>query len=164
LIYQQRTALIRAAGQFSRPDRDELARRKKDGAKATKRKMENETEPLVKKQELDLLESAIFMAPKLLAAAELENKETLELETPRQCYVCKTDFTKMHHFYDTMCTDCGDFNYAKRFQTANVKGRLLSLRVHDKNRLSYYTDVASWWSNGYRAHFSRILHCVLGRT
>jgi hypothetical protein len=41
------------------------------------------------------------MAPKLLAAAELENKETLELETPRQCYVCKTDFTKMHHFYDT---------------------------------------------------------------
>jgi hypothetical protein len=32
-------------------------------------------------------ESAIFMAPKLLAAAELENKETLELETPRQCYV-----------------------------------------------------------------------------
>jgi tRNA U54 and U55 pseudouridine synthase Pus10 len=71
------------------------------------------------------------MAPKLLAAAELENKETLELETPRQCYVCKTDFTKMHHFYDTMCTDCGDFNYAKRFQTANVKGRLLSLRVHD---------------------------------
>jgi tRNA U54 and U55 pseudouridine synthase Pus10 len=51
------------------------------------------------------------MAPKLLAAAELENKETLELETPRQCYVCKTDFTKMHHFYDTMCTDCGDFNY-----------------------------------------------------
>jgi 3-oxoacyl-ACP reductase-like protein len=84
----------------------------------------NETEPLVKKQELDLLESAIFMAPKLLAAAELENKETLELETPRQCYVCKTDFTKMHHFYDTMCTDCGDFNYAKRFQTANVKGQV----------------------------------------
>jgi hypothetical protein len=32
---EQRTALIRAAGQFSRPDRDELARRK-DGAKATK--------------------------------------------------------------------------------------------------------------------------------
>jgi hypothetical protein len=42
------------------------------------------------------------MAPKLLAAAELENKETLELETPRQCYVCKTDFTKMHHF-TTQC-------------------------------------------------------------
>jgi 3-oxoacyl-ACP reductase-like protein len=62
------------------------------------------------------------MAPKLLAAAAAENKETLELETPRQCYVCKTDFTKMHHF--TTRTDCGDFNYAKRFQTANVKGQV----------------------------------------
>ena len=31
---EQRTALIRAAGQFSRPDRDELARRKKDGGPA----------------------------------------------------------------------------------------------------------------------------------
>jgi hypothetical protein len=27
----QRTALIKAAGMFSRPDRDELSRRKKDG-------------------------------------------------------------------------------------------------------------------------------------
>jgi predicted phage gp36 major capsid-like protein len=38
---EQRTALIRAAGQFSRPDRDEL-HAEKDGAKATKRKMEKD--------------------------------------------------------------------------------------------------------------------------
>jgi NAD(P)-dependent dehydrogenase (short-subunit alcohol dehydrogenase family) len=30
----------------------------------------------------------------------------------------------MHHFYDAMCSDCGDLNYAKRFQTANVKGQI----------------------------------------
>jgi ribosomal protein L33 len=23
-----------------------------------------------------------------------------------------------------LCTDCGDFNYAKRFQTADVKGQI----------------------------------------
>jgi len=121
----QRTALIKAAGQFSRPDRDELARRKKDGVKANKRKMEKRDRTARKETGIRFArESAVFMAPKLLAAAELENKETLELETPRQCYVCKIDFTKMHHFYDTMCTDCGDFNYAKRFQTANVKGQV----------------------------------------
>ncbi|MFY8184521.1 MAG: hypothetical protein ACOVLD_00510, partial [Bacteroidia bacterium] len=66
----------------------------------------------------------VFVAPKLLASQDLETKEQLELETPRNCYVCKTEFTKMHHFYDTMCTDCGDFNYAKRFQTADVKGQI----------------------------------------
>ena len=55
---------------------------------------------------------------------EISSKEQLELETPRNCYVCKTEFTKMHHFYDTMCCDCGDFNYLKRFQTADVKGQV----------------------------------------
>jgi hypothetical protein len=63
------------------------------------------------------------MAPKLLAFNDLANKEQLELETARN-YTYKTPFTKMHHFYDTMCTDCGDFNYAKRFQTADVKGQI----------------------------------------
>jgi hypothetical protein len=38
------------------------------------------------------------MAPKLLAFNDLANKEQLELETARNCYVCKTPFTKMHHF------------------------------------------------------------------
>ena len=35
---EQRTELIKAAGQFSRPDRDELAKRKKDGKAVAKRK------------------------------------------------------------------------------------------------------------------------------
>lgn len=38
---EQRTALIKAAGQFSRPDRDELSRRKKDGKAVAKRKKED---------------------------------------------------------------------------------------------------------------------------
>jgi hypothetical protein len=37
---EQRTALIKAAGQFSRPDRDEFSRRKKDGKAVAKRKQE----------------------------------------------------------------------------------------------------------------------------
>ena len=39
---EQRTALIKAAGQFSRPDRDELSRRKKDGRLVAKRKKEKQ--------------------------------------------------------------------------------------------------------------------------
>ena len=69
-------------------------------------------------------ESIVFQAPKLLSAAELTNKKVLELESPRNCYVCKAEFTKLHHFYDTMCTECGDFNYAKRFQTADLRGQV----------------------------------------
>ena len=122
---EQRTALIKAAGQFSRPDRDELSRRKKDGKLAAKRKMEKRDRTARKVTGIrEAREASVFIAPKLLAHNDLTSKEQLELETPRNCYVCKTSFTKMHHFYDTMCTDCGDFNYAKRFQTANVKGQI----------------------------------------
>jgi NAD(P)-dependent dehydrogenase (short-subunit alcohol dehydrogenase family) len=122
---EQRTALLIAAGKFSRPDRDELTRRKKDGAKATKRKKEKQDRTARKETGIRYArEASVFIAPKLLAFNDLANKEQLELETARNCYVCKTAFTKMHHFYDTMCIDCGDFNYAKRFQTANVKDQV----------------------------------------
>ncbi|WP_430615667.1 SDR family oxidoreductase [Flavobacterium sp. JP2137] len=122
---EQRTALIKAAGQFSRPDRDELARRKKDGRLVAKRKKENKDKTARKITGIrHAREAAVFVAPKLLAYTDLAQKEALELETPRNCYVCKTRFTTLHHFYDTMCTECGDFNYAKRFQTADVKGQL----------------------------------------
>jgi NAD(P)-dependent dehydrogenase (short-subunit alcohol dehydrogenase family) len=121
----QRTALIKAAGMFSRPDRDELSRRKKDGRLVAKRKKEKQDKTARKETGIrHAREASVFMAPKLLGFTDLANKEQLELETPRNCYVCKAPFTKMHHFYDTMCTDCGDFNYAKRFQTADVKGQI----------------------------------------
>ncbi|MDW5288531.1 SDR family oxidoreductase [Formosa sp. PL04] len=121
----KRIALIKATGQFSRPSREEFKRRKKDAKKNAKRKKEVQDRVARKVTGIrNARETPIFMAPKLLAAAAIENKETIELETPRNCYVCKESFTKMHHFYDTMCTDCGDFNYAKRFQTADVNGQV----------------------------------------
>lgn len=121
----KRTALIKAAGLLSRPSREEFSCRKKDAKKAAKRKQAARDKSARKETGIrSAREAHIFEAPKLLAAADLESKEKLELETPRNCYVCKTLFTKLHHFYDTMCTECGDFNYAKRFQTADVDGQV----------------------------------------
>ncbi|WP_437930399.1 SDR family oxidoreductase [Sorangium sp. So ce291] len=47
-----------------------------------------------------------------------------ELAKPRKCYVCKAEFRKVHFFYDAMCGPCGDFNFAKRSQTAPLGGRV----------------------------------------
>jgi len=121
----RRIELIKAAGQLSRPSRQEFSRRVKDAKKNAKRKQAVRDKHARKETGIrSAREAHVFVAPKLLPAAELENKELPELATPRNCYVCKTEFTKLHHFYDTMCTDCGDFNYAKRFQNANVKGQV----------------------------------------
>ncbi|NCP60231.1 MAG: SDR family oxidoreductase, partial [Flavobacteriales bacterium] len=122
---EQRIALIKASGQLSRPNKQEFIKWKKDAKKAERRKLAAKDRTARKETGIrSARESIIFQAPKLLSPAELINKKDIELQTPRNCYVCKTEFTKLHHFYDTMCTECGDFNYAKRFQTADLRGQV----------------------------------------
>ena len=125
---EQRTALIKASGQLSRPNRDEFSRRKKDAKKAEKRKQANKDRTARKETGIrSARENIVFVAPKLLQTSELSSKKELDLETSRNYYVCKTLYTKLHHFYDTMCTECGDFNYAKRFQSADLTGQVAVL-------------------------------------
>lgn len=122
---EKRVALLKAAGHLSRPAKNEFKQRKKDAAKAAKRKMIERDKHARKETGIrSAREAAVFVAPKLLTAPISKNLEELELESPRNCYVCKTVYTKLHHFYDAMCPECGDFNYAKRFQTADLEGQV----------------------------------------
>jgi len=122
LSQEKRRALMTAAGKLSRPNREEFAKRKKDAKKASQRKkVEREKHARKHTGIRSAREATVFIAPKLL---EVPKENTLELESARNCYVCKKEFTKLHHFYDTMCSDCGDYNYAKRYQTADLTGQV----------------------------------------
>ncbi len=46
------------------------------------------------------------------------------VDTARICYVCKTAFHELHHFYDQMCGPCAELNWRKRNQTADLHGRV----------------------------------------
>ncbi len=120
-----RIELIKVAGRLSRPSREQFEQTKKDLKKAAKRK-EREREKHARKETgiRSAREAAIFEAPKLIGLTDLQAKQAGVLNSPRNCYVCKTPYTKLHHFYDTMCPECGDFNYAKRFQTADLTGQV----------------------------------------
>lgn len=121
LSEQQRIDLMKAAGKLSRPTKDELNKRRKDTKKAAKRKqLERDRHARNKTGIRSAREATVFIAPKLLPELELKSAESLKLKSPRNCYVCKTMYDTLHHFYDTMCPECGDFNYAKRFQTADL--------------------------------------------
>ncbi len=122
---EKRVALLKAAGQLSRPAKNEFKQRKKDAAKAAKRKMIERDKHARKETGIrSAREADVFVAPKLLAAPVKDTLDELELESPRNCYVCKAVYTKLHHFYDAMCPECGDYNYAKRFQTADLSGQV----------------------------------------
>ncbi len=44
-------------------------------------------------------------------------------KSPR-CVVCKQIFTDRHWYYDRLCESCGDFNYEKQQQTADLSGKI----------------------------------------
>ena len=54
-------------------------------------------------------------------------REPLESPELRHCYVCKQKFTQLHHFYDQMCPQCAEFNFAKRTELADLSGRVALL-------------------------------------
>jgi len=121
----KRVALMKAAGSLSRPNRDEHNRRRKDAKKAAKRKLIERDKHARKETGIrSAREASVFVAPKMLAMPEKDIESDSKLQSPRNCYVCKAMFNKLHHFYDTMCPDCGDYNYAKRFQTADLTGQV----------------------------------------
>ena len=58
------------------------------------------------------------------AAAEARREESARVENSRLCYVCKTHFNELHHFYDQMCPPCAELNWQKRESTADLRGRV----------------------------------------
>ncbi len=134
----KRLALIMAAGLLSRPSREEFLRRKKDAKKAAKRKIiERDKHARNATGIRSAREAMVFTAPKMIELTGQEADEAIQLESPRNCYVCKKVFNKLHHFYDTICTECGDFNYAKRFQTADLKGQV-ALVTGSRLKIGYH--------------------------
>jgi NAD(P)-dependent dehydrogenase (short-subunit alcohol dehydrogenase family) len=141
-----RNRLMKAAGRISRPERDE----QRALSRAVQRKEKRE----VRQADRAVLSQAgirrkrlepLFTAPALKARAESHGGtfelgaartneppadeapaevELPELNVPRSCYVCKQRATRMHAFYDHMCPTCGDFNFARRSQTADLRGRV----------------------------------------
>jgi NAD(P)-dependent dehydrogenase (short-subunit alcohol dehydrogenase family) len=121
-----RIALLKAAGQLARPHREELKLRQKAVHLARRKQVvQGDRDSRSRTGIREARRTPVFMAPpQITFGPQAEPESPGELKTPRDCYVCKAKFTKLHHFYDSMCTPCGDLNYQKRFQSASLEGRI----------------------------------------
>jgi NAD(P)-dependent dehydrogenase (short-subunit alcohol dehydrogenase family) len=131
---EDRTRLLHAAGEVSRPDA--LARRRLVKATRVQRKQER-----VQRAESVLQDTGIrklrredvFITPSLFAPADfVQDTVDVEPDTIRapetlNCYVCKRDYTELHHFYDQLCPSCAAFNFTKRTESADLRGRVALL-------------------------------------
>lgn len=60
-------------------------------------------------------------------APEADAAQPRESVEPKHCYVCKQKYTSIHFFYDQLCPGCAAFNYAKRGELADLRGRVALL-------------------------------------
>jgi NAD(P)-dependent dehydrogenase (short-subunit alcohol dehydrogenase family) len=139
---EQRIKLMKVAGQITRPDRAEIKKRNK-GVKLAKR--QGITEINRKTRATSSIRSArqtsIFEAPSQVSLPEsADTQEKHFLTSERNCYVCKKKYTEIHHFYDSMCKECGDLNYAKRFQSCDMTGQI-ALITGSRLKIGYHATL-----------------------
>src|SRR5215217_8278912 len=65
--------------------------------------------------------------PEQFEQADVDDPDFRETVEERHCYVCKEQYSTLHHFYDQLCPACGDFNFAKRTELADLSGRVALL-------------------------------------
>ena len=132
-----RRRLLQAAGHVYAPDAG--SRRRLVRATARKRKSQRvEREESVRDRTgiRTMRRRPVVTTPNVFPPAPPESFEPADVHDPepprdtverQHCYVCKTHFTRLHHFYDQLCPPCAELNFAKRTELADLRGRVALL-------------------------------------
>ena len=134
LTVEERTRLLAAAGSVFNPDVIERRRGVKAVKKREKAARHERNESVRAETGIRVLrEKPVFTTPDVEPPAGFEQTEVDDeavargLHGWRRCYVCKEPYDALHPFYDQLCVPCGDFNLAKRTETADLSGRVALL-------------------------------------
>jgi NAD(P)-dependent dehydrogenase (short-subunit alcohol dehydrogenase family) len=126
---ETRNRLLTVAGQVSRPTRAQQKRlhkahRKRDRAA----RRAHDAGVIAQSVNRSSRRSSTFVLPASTAASlpepASEPASASDLKDPRACYVCKSDYRRVHSFYDSLCPPCAELNWQKRHQRADLSGRV----------------------------------------
>ena len=118
-----RRELLTLAGLVAKPDRHDLVRMAKAFRRAEREAAKAHDRQLVDQALLRVQRRSPVYAPLKLERPTAEDLDSRSgLKNDLACYICKQPFAQVHRFYDSLCGPCGDFNYAKREQTADLSG------------------------------------------
>jgi NAD(P)-dependent dehydrogenase (short-subunit alcohol dehydrogenase family) len=134
LSEEERTRLLTAAGAIYCPDVNE--RRRLVKAKVRRRKAEKISRDESKLNETGirkLRREKVFTTPNVLLPKDFQQHEVTdnpdfrEVVEPQNCYVCKKNYSAIHHFYDQLCPKCAELNWDNRTESADLRGRVALL-------------------------------------
>jgi len=130
----ERTRLLTAAGKIYCPDVAQRRRLVKASAKQRKaEKISRDQSKLNATGIRKLRREKIFMTPNVFSPKDFvqeevkDNPDFREVVEPQNCYICKQDYSAIHHFYDQLCPACAELNFFKRTETADLRGRVALL-------------------------------------
>ena len=134
LPVEERARLLKAAGEIYSPDVSQ--RRRLVKAKVRQRKAEKLERDQSKLNETGirkLRRQKVFTTPNVFPPAGFAQREVTddpdfrEVVEPQNCYICKQDYSRVHHFYDQLCPACAELNFRKRTELADLRGRVALL-------------------------------------
>jgi NAD(P)-dependent dehydrogenase (short-subunit alcohol dehydrogenase family) len=124
LSQEQRRELLMLAGLVTKPERHEVSRMLKGFRRARREVLKEHDRGVLEGAGLRVQRRAKVYAPLWLERPKADAAEASpSFRQERNCYVCKKSYAVRHRYYDSMCQACGDFNYAKREQSADLSGQ-----------------------------------------
>jgi NAD(P)-dependent dehydrogenase (short-subunit alcohol dehydrogenase family) len=128
------TRLMKAAGDLYCPDVDQRRRLVKAKVKQRKAARQNQDDSKLNATGIrQLRREKVFTTPNVYPplnfqqAEVTDNPDFHESVEPQNCYVCKRDYSQIHHFYDQLCPACAELNWRKRSELADLRGRVALL-------------------------------------
>jgi len=134
LSVEECTRLLTAAREIFCPDVTERRRLVKAKARLRKAdKLHRDQSKLNETGIRKLRREKVFTTPNVFPPQNFQqqeitdNPEFREVVEPQNCYICKKDYSTIHHFYDQLCPKCAELNFFKRTETADLRGRVALL-------------------------------------
>ena len=131
---EERTRLVQAAGEVFCPDLRERRRLVKEKSRQRKNEqVQRDQSQLAETGIRKLRKEKIFTTPAAFPPLDFQQQEVTddpdfrEVVQPQNCYICKCNYSAIHHFYDQLCPSCAELNFRKRTETADLRGRVALL-------------------------------------
>jgi len=129
-----RVRLQQAAGEVYCPDVNARRKLVKARVRLNKKKKQSEDEGRLHQTGIrKLRREKVFTTPNVFAPAGFLQQEVTdqpefrEVVEAQNCYICKQDYSQLHHFYDQLCPSCAELNFRKRGELADLRGRVALL-------------------------------------
>ena len=130
----ERKRFLRAVSKVHNPDARALRRLAKSMARAEKiARLQRDDQVLNETGIRALRRRPVVTTPNVFPPETFDPQDVhaeegaREAVEPTHCYVCKQKYSVIHHFYDQMCPACADFNFRKRTELADLRGRVALL-------------------------------------